>query len=328
MKRISLFCLVAFSAGCSGDLVEEFRSASPSRQGISINVPQSQALTSANSGELKGVLPKNANENNIARREVLGQTAEFYQFTVTVSSFVNGAVVSVLNLVEDIIDNPPTSIDNSQAEWGPYTAPLSPITAKFIMTSNNGVYSYVLQGKPKNQSDSAYLSVLTGQHQPSGQNAGQGTFVLNLGASGTLNSDPTQQGTVSVQYAKDTSGNLAVVASFQGVYDQSSGQLVDATYEFGQLAGGNGSFQFVLTKDFDGKGQLETLAVDSRWEQDGAGRSDILGSGGDLGSTQVQVTECWDMNFLETFYTDNLNINPTEGSASSCVFSNAQYSKL
>jgi hypothetical protein len=33
------------------------------------------------------------------------------------------------------------------------------------------------------------------------------------------------------------------------------------------------------------------------------------------------ITECWDQSFGRTFYQDNYNINPTEGSAGSCAFS-------
>ncbi len=320
MRFAALFGVAVIAAGCGLDGAESFRAASPSRQGINITVPQSQGLSSQQ-------IAARLNEPNIARTEVLGQTAEFYQFTVVVTGFVNGSVWAILNLVEDIIQQPPTTVTKTEAVWGPYTAPLSPITYKFTMTASNGGISYVLQGKPKTADDTAYVSLLTGNHQPTGQNAGQGQFVLDLNASHSLNNDPNQAGTVAVQYARDTSANLVVMASFQGVVDQSTGQLVDANYGFAQQAGADGDFEFVLTKDFDGKGQLETLAVKSRWQQDGAGRSDVLGSGGDLGSTQILASECWDSNFKETYYQDNLNINPTQGSASACVFATADYYK-
>ena len=325
MKFVSMFVAVLFAAGCGVDAADRFRSASPSRQGININVPQGQGLTAQ--GQLQGVRLSNP---DTAQREVLGQTAVFYTFTVDVSTFVNGAVWVILNMVEDIVKDPPTTVSQNQAVWGPATPPLSPITYKFTVTDNANTYNYVLQGKPKTADDSAYVSLLTGQHTPSGSNTGQGGFILDLNASHTLNNDPNQAGTVTIQYQRDTSLNLAVSAAFNGVVDNSSGtqQLVNAGYEFTQANGGDGSFQFALTKDFDGKGQLETLKVESRWQNNGTGRSDILGSGGDLGTTQLQVSECWDSNFKETYYQDNLNINPVQGAASACAFSSAQYSNL
>ena len=58
----------------------------------------------------------------------------------------------------------------------------------------------------------------------------------------------------------------------------------------------------------------------SKWDATGAGRANVEFTDGDLGSTRVLFSECWNSQFYRTFYVDNRNINPKEGNVSSCVF--------
>jgi hypothetical protein len=64
----------------------------------------------------------------------------------------------------------------------------------------------------------------------------------------------------------------------------------------------------------------EDGVIRSRWLNDGSGRADIRLSGGDLGSANVTASECWDVNFLESYYTDSANFLPTAGDVATCSF--------
>jgi hypothetical protein len=72
-------------------------------------------------------------------------------------------------------------------------------------------------------------------------------------------------------------------------------------------------------------GVNENVVDDSRWTRTGAGRADVQMSGGDLGATKVQASQCWSDAFAQTYYTDNVNYQPTAGDPSTCAFAQAQF---
>jgi len=63
-------------------------------------------------------------------------------------------------------------------------------------------------------------------------------------------------------------------------------------------------------------------------QADGAGRGDARLAGGDLGSTEAIASECWSTLFRRTFYTDNVNFQPTEGDVADCAFATADLPPL
>jgi hypothetical protein len=75
--------------------------------------------------------------------------------------------------------------------------------------------------------------------------------------------------------------------------------------------------------DKPANGTFEDVTLHSRWNAEGAGRADVQMSGGSLPTT-VQATECWSETFARSYYTDNVNYQPTEGSPTACAFSSTQ----
>ena len=71
--------------------------------------------------------------------------------------------------------------------------------------------------------------------------------------------------------------------------------------------------------------ELEDIAVDSRFRADGAGRADISISGGDIPADPGMLTavECWGADFMRSYYSDSLELEPTEGEPSACVYDDA-----
>lgn len=320
MKRLLALVVVALT-GCGGlvDDADEFRNASPSRQGITIEVPsKGQALT--------------ADEVGQSSQPLLGETAGCYSLTRGVTVAVNGGVAWVLNLCEEIVKHPATVADDAHAVWGPWTDALSPNTYKFTVTKVAAGYDYVLEAKDKTKDDSAYLKVLTGHHEPgAAQTQGQGSFRLDWNACQQLPEHGKEVGSADITYERNDKLDVTVGVAFKQVKDEETGKLVDATYAFAQANQGDGSFEFVVLKDMpglpNGTAKLERQAIKSRWHQDGAGRCDLKLSEGDLVSA-VTATECWGPTFLETYYQDSLGITATQGEASACAFADAAYTSL
>jgi hypothetical protein len=321
MTRTLTASLLALAlAGCGPLAADEFRKASPSRQGINIKVPEGngQALTSEES-ELG------------TSKAALGQTAEWYKATRAITVVVNGGTAWVLGLCEAIIKYPPTTVTADEAIWGPWTDALSPNTYKYTVKKlADGTYDYVLAGKPKTGDDTKYVSLIVGHHVPgAAQNTGSGTFEVDWNAAQTLPEHGKEVGSADFTYSRNEKMDVNVGVAFRQIKDDQSAQLIDADYAFTQASGADGSFEFVVKKDLHNNGSLlERFAVKSRWHNDGAGRSDIDISGGDLGAQKVTASECWGSTFLRTFYTDSAAINPTEGAESACVFTPASYTTL
>src|SRR5262249_6743148 len=96
----------------------------------------------------------------------------------------------------------------------------------------------------------------------------------------------------------------------------------NATYQYAEHPDTSGNFQFALRTNFDSdpNNVLEDAALVSRWLASGAGRADLVATGGSLpqGFT-VHATECWDASFARVFYTEDVDPTKTEGSVLDCA---------
>jgi hypothetical protein len=97
---------------------------------------------------------------------------------------------------------------------------------------------------------------------------------------------------------------------------------LNATYQYAEHPDTSGSFGFALQTNFDNDPQniLEDATIVSRWLASGAGRADLVASGGSLPTGfVVHATECWDASFNRVFYTEDVDPTKSEGSVSACA---------
>src|SRR5690606_29329581 len=82
----------------------------------------------------------------------------------------------------------------------------------------------------------------------------------------------------------------------------------DSTYRYTEAADASGTFEFVAEANIHGaeKPGEEMVRINSRWQGDGAGRSDVILSGNEisadlsaagLSESSVQASQCWDELF-------------------------------
>lgn len=315
MKTILAAMAVVLTSACGVDKAEAFRQGFPRADEVAINLPgaNKQALTSSST-----------------RRDRLeGDLSVFYGFTRGVTVMVNGGALAVLNLVEEITEYPATTVTQDSATWGPHTNALSPNTWKFTVTRlAPNQYSYGLSGKGKNEADSAYRIVLSGQHTSTGHKLGNGSFLIDWDVAAQLPEHDRNVGTAQFTYSKLTAGGAAQLdTQFDNVRDQDTNQLVDALYRYREEPTNGGSLEFQLDKDFVPGASIEVLTVRSRWQQTGAGRADIKLQGGDLASPAT-VNECWDSNFASRFLNASYDPSKNYGAETVCAFNSAQYASL
>jgi len=91
--------------------------------------------------------------------------------------------------------------------------------------------------------------------------------------------------------------------------------------------GGDGLFQFSTYQNTQAGG-IERFAIESRWKNNGAGRSDVIVTGGAL-SQPATINECWDQFFNSQFLQVSYDPSQNYGvEATACVFIPAEYSPL
>lgn len=314
MKQAILGAMVVLVSACGADKADAFREGLPRAKDVSMKVPSSSSALTAEG----------------TRRDGLeGQTAELYKLTRGVTLTVNGGTAAVLNLVEKIVSYPATTVTQDSAVWGPHTEPLSPNTWKLTVTRTAAdVYDYVLEGKAKQDPDTAFKVVLSGTHHHLGTNVGTGTFAIDFNEAFTLPENDGNEGLVTVAYTRPTlQATMHIDADFVQVRKGQNEPKVDAQYRYVATPGQGGSFEFQLQKDFVAGAAIEDGKVKSRWLESGAGRSDARISGGDL-NAPVTLTECWDAGFLSRFLDASYAPSTNYGQVSLCAFATAEYPAL
>ncbi|RKG89670.1 hypothetical protein [Corallococcus terminator] len=333
MLRKSLLCAASllFAAGCNDAETNEdtFRDGLPSKEMMQVKAPKEsgQGLTASGPSAMYG----------------LGQKAEYYQATVNATVSINGGTLWVLNLIEQIAKYPPTTLEENKAVWGPHTDALSPTTWRLTVTkSGDASFSWVLEGKAKADADSGFKAVLSGTQtvavDANGERLkgfGSGELFIDWDASHSLPDGDENVGTVEIRYARPSATAEATVeADFRQVRDeQDPQQRVDGNYRYKASATAGGEFDFASAKDIDNgdplRAKLEKLSIKSRWTATGAGRSDIKVTGGDL-KGEATLSECWDTNFLSTYFIVSLDPRLGYGEAEAACggFNAAVYSSL
>ena len=198
------------------------------------------------------------------------------------------------------------------AVWGPYTEPLKANAWRLTVTKvAKHQFAWHLDGKPKASDDSAFVVVLSGMHTRAVDSVGHllhgfgsGAFSIDWDAAATLPDARRQRrrGVVHLLAAGIPAATVAIDVAFHGIMDKDrKGEIFDAVYHYAATRGAGGDLQYGANQDdYPGPGPTgtakETLALHSRWQETGAGRSDVRVTGGDLAiSPLVMATssECW-----------------------------------
>jgi hypothetical protein len=306
MRRV-LLVLGSLAVGCSAGS-EPYQAALPTRDAVMIKVPgDSSASTSS------------------ARTEaLLGAQATFYTMTRQISTQLNGAAATFFDMIDNAVASPPSAQDSTHAYWGPFTPALSPMTVMLAVERVDAQdYNFFLGGKPKGAPDPAYMGLLGGSTHQVDATHSSGQMEVNFTTMNAL--DPTTNpSTGAIAFVHDNTADPRTVnVHFGDFLDGTPGATpLNANYQYAEHPDTSGSFQFGLRTNFDNdpNGILEDAALVSRWLASGAGRSDLIATGGSLpAGFTVHATECWDASFARVYYTEDVDPTKTEGSVSACA---------
>jgi hypothetical protein len=248
----------------------------------------------------------------------VGQLADYYVTTRGVTATLNGGSAWVLILLHAIVEQPPTSVSGDVYTWGPGSQALDPADYRLDVTANaDGTYDYVLSGQSK-VAPAGFLPLISGHADPTpGDDLGNGNFDMAFDNMHTVDpiDNPNARGDVKVDYDL-AAHHLGLTLTSVDI----NGSPVTASYAYDEDATGGGDMTFDVDANIGGTAALEEMTMRSRWLATGEGRGDARITGGDIGTDLVIASECWSSMFIETFYTDNQNFQPTAGDPTSCAF--------
>lgn len=260
-----------------------------------------------------------------------GPWAKYYGFTRVVRDGVNAVTGVVLGSVWIIVHTQPTSVGQDEAIWGPYTDSLEPVTWRFRVTEvAENEYEYRLEGRPKASSDdSDFRAVLLGKGFGKGHPShGDGEFTIDIDTAREL--DPFYYGDDSgkVRVSHDLPPNITddLFALPKTITAEVTPSSTDAWWTVTSTANEDKTGTLIVhafdDTDDSATTAKEDIRIASQWNAQGAGRSDITLTGGDVPADPGQVTavECWDTDFFRVYYSDSLQWEATEGEASACAY--------
>jgi len=209
------------------------RNALPQKDGVALGNPQALARSPGANTTIKSHLN-------------VGNASDYYQLTYDVTQAVNGGVGWALDLVEDVVQWPPTKCGGDSCLWGPGSAALDPNQYQLLITHQTvptDRYLYALSAEPKSNPGSGFLTILSGWAVPSPvPHKGAGEFTIDFDQAQKLDHPGDDVGSLTAGY--NNFGPLAITVNFQGSKDnQHAGQWTDAIYQYADDATGGGDLQ-------------------------------------------------------------------------------------
>lgn len=305
---LSLSLALALGAGCVQEGGHPVDRVLPTAETMKINLPEQNAQQLA-----------------------LGDIAETYMWTRQITRDFNGGAGFVLLLVHTVVQFPPTTVEGDTYTWGPGSDALDPADWKLTVTElEDGSYDWAFSGQNKSTPEDGFLTMISGNAVPGEDHRGSGSFLMDFDAIRRVDpiDNPDAHGTVDVSYdlenrdATDATLSMHIETS---VDENGQDRPVSADYDYGEASDGSGNFVFTFVGDLDENGSaFEEARIRSRWQNDGAGRSDIRAAGGDLGAQQVNLSQCWNTQFRSTYQDFSvLEGGVFEGDEGTCVYETA-----
>lgn len=318
MKRILLMALLG-TAACgelsNDDLV--FLRGVPSKQELRLDVAASGT---------EGALMAD-----------VGQDAEFYADAYAISEETNASVASILDFVDSIGDDtPPTTRERDRRVWGPF-ADGQGRTIRFEVRREGTSFRYCLHvgstdqvtGEPTCDDIPGAFgmnAILYGTYTPRfagagvAQSNGEVTFDFEAAIRRPFGDE---RGKLVITHAYSDDGAAKDITLSAERPQLGLEPAVNVDYSYARDVDGRVLFALALPAQFFGTPIRENLAIDACWREGGAGRADVVISGGDLtGRNPALAVECWGATHKRTYasYTspDYPNFDLSEGDITAC----------
>ena len=195
--------------------------------------------------------------------------------------------------------------------------PPPPFPHRLVVTEfEDGSYSYAFQVDP--DEDGAFDDHIAGIVEAgSDKIAGAGSFVVDFDVLNGGDEERARSGTATYSYTFTEDGARAIDAELNQVLDR-DGTLFDSTLMFDGKADGSALLNAWRLDELTS----EVMDV-ARWDATRAGRCDSTKTGGDLGDSLGELTQCWDESRAQVYSLKSLDgeVEEERGDAALCAFS-------
>jgi len=278
------FTLVLAACGNYSNDDLEFLEALPGRQDLQAQVPQDQA-------------------------SALALKAWLYSDTVAAAMQIDEGVEAIIDAIDLIRDRTPSGRTADARTWGPFADSDPRFEDQVVIARSAQTFNFAFSQRPVGQSE--FVKVLSGTFVGASAAKGHGSLdyeVAPLEEIGHAPADPNLR-SLRFVYANDAAPRTVHTTLLSRNPD--NGQVATLSYVFTESAGeGN--------LDYDLQGQSDAGPYDvrvlSRWLPDGgAGRADGVGSLQEHPGWLLEVHQCWDARFLETYYDSQAGLAYPDG---------------
>jgi hypothetical protein len=254
-----------------------------------------------------------------------GNYASYYEFTREITDAVDTNTFGIIAAIAAVTSYPPTTMDDDHAVWGPGGDSLDPVNWRVTVTQvADGEFDYEVDGRPHGDTNDKDFQAIVSGHGYGHSHPSYRSGKLTVYSSVLASLDPTQTdgGTAAITYDA-RAWPKTVVADI--TKNDGSGEWYDASVS--HQADGSGTLVLTALTDVStpADGKNESVDETSRWNASGAGRADLKMSGGDFGTSTITASQCWSASFAQTYYTDDVDYQPTSGHAATCAFAQAQF---
>ena len=250
-----------------------------------------------------------------------GKPASFLRAGWEASYHLWQAARPLVEVVSELSAGPGKAVSDTIRQWGPLTPKGARDSFSLIVTRvGDGAYQWRLEhGK-------ARTPVMGGSilRDASGAGRGKGSLAINYSMTG---GDPWAGGRAgNLQVSFDTNAEHHYLDYALADYTAPDGATFPGEKYLLRSRGRFGTLDFVTARDTeDQHPNPERLVVRLRWQENEAGRADVLASQGDLRhparTEGSMITECWAVGLAQVYFRSDLATFPTvSGSRSLCVY--------
>jgi len=254
-----------------------------------------------------------------------GHTTDLRVQSAGVAANLNATLTDLMVLGDFIRSDEPSTREDDLRTWGPSSLENGTRALLLVDIIRSGVGQYDWTFMLSDISAGPWEGFYQGTHYVGATVAeGDGSFYADIGMLAEALGQE-RQGMVTVEY--DLREGTSLLLDIEGYRELADDVPLNAHYLYQAGLSGAADFQYGIHAELSGGETLEKVAVRTRWKASTAMRVDSRMYGGDLGSQELTISQCWDSSGVLVFQTDSWELLEPLGSAAHCAYDKALYAE-
>jgi len=235
-----------------------------------------------------------------------------------VADNLNATLTDLMVLGDFIRSDEPSTREDDLRTWGPSSLENGTRALLLVDIIRSGVGQYDWTFMLSDTSAGPWEGFYQGTHYVGATVAeGDGSFYADIGLLAEALGQE-RQGMVTVEY--DLRDGTRLLLDLEGYHELSDDVPLNAHYLYQTGQSGAADFQYGIQAELSEGESLEQVAVRTRWKANTAMRADSRMYGGDLGSRELTISQCWDASGVLVFQTDSWQLLEPLGSEADCAY--------